>query len=329
MELLLLNDSYEIVKIADVYQSLVWHEKIFDLGEFQFQLNEVVEDAVYLYKNDTNDLGIIRKIEIDNDSVTYSGELCLSMLKDRVITNTTTYIDKSVEYILKDIVSTYIPYVSVATDLDRGDVITYQTEIGRNIADIILDLNEASSVFGKLEYNYLTNVFTFDVVEIIEANAFPLSLNFETINTYKYEYDDSNFKNYAFIKGADANAVLDLSSGGYQKWLYVDASNVKQSYDDDGTPVTLSATEYENALLAKGLEALSTFIVTENIDINTSSVYNIGEITEFKDASKGISSSQLVTERMFGYEANSVKTYLTFGRPKITILKRVRKEFNL
>lgn len=329
MELLLLNDSFEIVKIADVYQSLVWHEKIFDIGSFQFQLNEVVDGAMYLYKNDTSDLGIIRKITIENDTVTYAGELCISMLKDRIITNTTTYIDKSVEYILKDIISTYIPFVSVATDQDRGDVITYQTEIGQTIASIILNLNESSNIFGKLEFDYLTNEFTFDVVEIVTANAFPLSLNWETINSYKYDYDDSNFKNYAFIKGADGNAVLDLSAGGYQKWLYVDASSIKQSYDDDGTPVTLSAAEYEAALQAKGLEALSTFIVSENIDINTLSVYNIGEITEFIDADKGISSSQLVTERLFGYEANSVKTYLTFGRPKITILNRVRKEFNL
>lgn len=327
MELYILDSTYQVLKIVDVFQSLVWHEKIFDYGVFELKINELIPDATYVYKNDAQDLGVIQGYTIEQGSITYRGELSMSLLKNRIITNKTTYND-DVESILKDLVTTYIPFVSVATNLNRGEVITLQTEIGQPISEIIHKLNESSEVFGQLTYDYTTNTLTFDVVEKVEANAFPLSLGYETINAYTYDYDTKEFKNYAYIVGADGVATLDLSSGGTQKRVYVDASSIEKTYDDNGTPITLTDLQYEEALKTKGREALATYQITETIDIDTSKVYNIGEITTFKDEKLGITSVQLITERMFGYEANSVITYLTFGRPKIEILKRIKKEFN-
>ena len=100
-----LDENFNPLGVLENYESMIWHEKYFECGAFEFHAPYSLGDALYIYDNQTDLTGIIESLEKEKMKHKYSGRLLKALLENKVISYTCTYTNKSTEYIVKDLVT--------------------------------------------------------------------------------------------------------------------------------------------------------------------------------------------------------------------------------
>ena len=328
-----LDENFNPLGVLENYESMIWHEKYFECGAFEFHAPYSLGNALYIYDNQTDLTGIIESLEKEKMKHKYSGRLLKALLDNKIISYTCTYTNKSTEYIVKDLVTRFAGQnIEVEPNEDRGLVIDTLQVTGDNLMEYTDELLMGSELGGKIDFDYLTGKLTYKVYEGIDnSNKMPMSTDFENIYGFTYTNNRQDFKNYAYVDGENASqqrvrVEVDRRIGNEEKReIYVDARDIQSQYtDENNKQVTLTDAEYKQALIQRGNEKLDEYQIQETIEIEPKEYFEIGEKRTFRDGN--LVSTQRITERIMAYEANQIKQTVTFGLQILDKSDKIKRE---
>ena len=280
MEIRALNKDFEqIGKTSIKYFDLMWNRKYYEPGTFtvQIQAMDYLVDMKYIYTAERPELGMIQSVEYsdNNEMVVLSGFFYEKKLSDKIVYpvyNGTGTPEK----IAREIVSKYksdIPKLKLGKITGTGTSITKQ-ETGGNLDVVLRELLQTEEKAYRCRYEYVEDAIYIDTYQGVNRTQSQTSNNFVTfssgfrnIKNIKSKDDCSNFKNYAVVAGSGQNderiyQIVDLSGGGYQQQIFIDARNEK--YDRDKQTLE----EYKNGLYQKGIEKLQDYVDIHNVEFD-------------------------------------------------------------
>lgn len=328
-----LNADFQPIGTLENFESLIWDDKYFSCGNFEFHAPYSLGDASCIYDNSENQVGVIESLEKESMKHVYKGRLLKCLLSNKVISSTCTYTKKSTEYIVKDLVRRFAGQnIQVEANLNRGLVIDTLQVTGDNLMDYTDALLEDSELGARIDFDFQTGKLTYVVYEGIDNTAkMPMSKEFENIYSFTYTNDRSNFKNFAYVAGEDSGqnrvvVTVDKRVGDEEKLeIYVDARDVQSEYtDENGEQKTMTVAEYKEALYQRGVEKLAEYQIQETIDIDPKDRFELGEKRTFRDGN--LISIQRITERSMAYEENTIKQNVTFGLQKLSYYDKIKRE---
>lgn len=295
MDIYVLNENLEIVDPVDGCESIIWASRFFEHGDFELYLPCSKENLVryapdrYLMRWDSPTTMIIEKTEIetteeDGEKLIVSGRCLKSLLMRRVVWDQTTFTNKTVEYIIRTLITKNIISPSessrkidnfvLANEVGFNDVVQNAQYTGDNLYDIIVELCKTYG-YGW-DINLIDGKFVFQLFKGVdrsyEQDVNPrviFSDDFENLITSKYSKDTTTYKNVARVagEGEGLNRTIynvGTVSGIKRRELWVDAndltSTTKNENDQD---VTLTTAQYKEVLINRGKEKLSENVSSE------------------------------------------------------------------
>lgn len=328
-----LNSEFKPIGALENFESMIWHEKYFDCGIFEFYAPYSLGDAAYIFDNEENQVGVIESIEKTGLNHIYRGRLLKSLLDNKIISTTMTYTNKSTEYIVKDLVSKFaLQNILIEPNQNRGAVIDTLQVTGDNLMAYTDELLMGSELGAKIEFDYISETLTYKVYEGEDnTSKMPMGFKFDNIYSFTYINDNESFKNFAYVDGENAakqrvRVTVDRRTGDEEKReIYVDARDIQSEYtEEDGTEVKLTDAEYKQALIQRGIEKLDEYLVEETVEIEPKGSFSIGERRLFRDGN--LITDQRITERIVAYEDNTKKETLTFGLQRLDKSDKIKRE---
>ena len=110
MDLLLLDNNFQICGIIDDFASLVWNRKYYECGNYTLQTKldryKDIKNAKYIYCKEFIETGVIEAIKIQESTqiVETSGRFLESILAKRVINNTKSFKNAITEDIVRNLI---------------------------------------------------------------------------------------------------------------------------------------------------------------------------------------------------------------------------------
>ena len=221
-----------------------WNRQYYECGTFSIQIpyNQYIDDMVYIYSKDKDELGVIDNVRysISNGikSVQLSGVFLEKELDDKVVVP-----DFNGSGILEDEVVRFvnqyksdIPLLVDAESQGRGNTVEFvATENG--IATELYKILQNEEYSFRVAYDYESNSKAFSIWQGKDRTQGQTDNNpvlFSTVFKNLLNPDvvlQKNLRNYAIVKGsfdgADVTAIADLSNGEYQKQIVIDGSSVE------------------------------------------------------------------------------------------------------
>ncbi|MEG0873045.1 MAG: siphovirus ReqiPepy6 Gp37-like family protein [Clostridia bacterium] len=339
MEIILLDDNFNVSTIIDDFSSLLWNRKYYAVGNFNLEISssyyEVIKLSKYIYRSDCEETGIIENIKYStkNDDVKLelSGRFLESILGDRVIDNVNNFYDKT-ENICRTlvnnlaIISRKIDKLKLGNNNQLGSTIRLQVT-GENLLEELYLLCKNDELSIKVKYDYLKNYIIFEIwqglnrTDLQTLNSWAtFSENFENIDEDNYYMDSTKYKNFAYVAGQDkgTNRVIvcvdKILNGEKRKEIYIDARDLQQ--EDN-----MTNKQYEEILFQRGLEKLEENKKVETIDfkINPHSNlkyktdFDLGDKVTYKNEKLGYYVNSRIVEISEVYENGDEEISITFG----------------
>lgn len=317
MDIYVLNNNLDIVDVVDDCESIIWTSRFFEHGDFELYLPCSKDNLVryapdrYLMRWDSPTTMIIEKTEVetteeDGEKLIVSGRCLKSLLMRRIVWSQTTFTNKTVEYIIRSLITKNIISPSdssrkidnfiLADEVGFDDVIENAQYTGDSIYDVVVELCKTYG-YGW-DINLIDGKFVFQLFKGVdrsyEQDANPrviFSDDFENLITSKYSKDTTNLKNVARVAGEGEGlnrTIYDVgtASGINRRELWVDANDLTSTtQDEDEQEITLTATEYKEALINRGKEKLSENVSEESFEgtVETLEQYSFPEDFDLGD----------------------------------------------
>ena len=281
MQIYILDTEYEKVSYIDVAESTLWNVKYNDLGEAEIYIPcdidmlSILRKGYYLFRYDDEMLCKIEKVEIETDAengdyIVATATDMSKILAGRIVRWNTAFSGKVVHFVKKLIEDNIINpkddkkqshtarrIPNFVFDMTESEMAEFKETISTtvNAEDLLqliittckafnygfrtsLDIDTKTLKFKLIKGVDRTNPTTDDYVEFSHA--------YGNIISSKYETDDSNYKNVAYVsyKSADKEdeTVYLLSvhneavepSGENRREVYVDGTNTSRdiSYEE-------------------------------------------------------------------------------------------------
>ena len=171
------------------------------------------------------------------------------------------------------------------------------------------------------------------------------SRDFDNVLTQEYTKSSENARNMAYVAGEeredDTRMVVEVgaeNSGLNRSEVYISASDISQSYEDDsGTEITMTDAEYEALLVQRGESDLSEHVEAEEFDsqINPGANliyredFDLGDRVTVVAKEWGVTKDTRITEVQETYQKGAERIQIVFGEPLPTLsdrLKQIKKE---
>ena len=325
MDIYLLNDSFEIIRIIDDFSSLIWHRRYYEPGNFELHcvhtLFPDVAGAWYIYRPDRQEIGVIESYSLSTPTCSAKGRFLECLAEDKIIFPTKKYSGKTQEFIARDLVASFLPNIRLATanDPQIGSAITAQVT-GKNLMEYLYEQLAAVEASFSLNCNLATKAVTFRVWQGADRTASAIfSQEWDNLKSFSYQYAGKDIKNYALVAGAGEgaarkNAEVDNSQGVRRREIFVDARDMQQDENE-------SDSDYTERLRQRGREKLAQYGAVENCeceaDTQSSLTYredfDLGDVCTIKDDTHRIICQQRITECEEVYENGSFSLSLQFG----------------
>lgn len=343
MDIYLLNDSFEIIKVVDDFSSLIWRRKYYEPGNFELHCpHELFADlsgAKYVCRPDREEIGIIENYGINSPTCFAKGRFLEALLADKVIHPTAKFrpsqsFSSKHESIARALISTFMPDIQLSTiNLPEiGDAITTQVT-GDNLMEYIYELLGTVEASCSITCDLINRVLTFNVWHGADCSGSVIfSQEWDNLKSFAYEYSDKDFKNYAIVAGAGEGserkcAVVDQAGDYKRRELFVDARDI-QPEDDE------SDEEYTERLRQRGREKLAEYKPVESceclIDTQSSLKYrtdfDLGDVCTVKDDQHGIICRKRITECEEVYENGSFTLSVVFGEGYLLLPKYLERK---
>ncbi len=351
MEVLVLNTEFEAVSLIDTFESLIWTDRYYEAGDFEIytaattEMLQLLRPDYYLWCKESEHMMIIEGLEIksdfeDGNKLIVTGRSLESILDRRVIWGQTN-IDDTLQNGIKKLLNLNIinpendnrkidNFIFEETDDINILSMFLQTQyFGENLYESIVDICKSNEVGFKITLND-ENQFVFKLYygvdrtyNQIEYPAVIFSNNFDNLINSDYVTTKKDFKTLAFIAGEgegddryDTAISIDGNYTGInRREIYTNATGTSRKSDDR----TLTDAEYAAQLQQKGMEDLSTRIITESFEGEITSDmfkydehYYMGDIVEVANE-YGNESEPRIIEYIYSQSKNELKYYPTFG----------------
>lgn len=348
----LYDTDFKQIAVFDNYISCIWHTSFFDIGDFElklpatsFTLSRLKQNYYLVRDKDITDLRlynvmIIKTITIttsqtERNQITVSGYCLKSIFQRRVISE--QFIASGlVTEIIRRLVTEHVIDADdtrrnitnfTLTDFTNAPVLNEASVqlIGDQLNTAITTLCQANLIGWDIFYNTSIDKFVLDLKQPTDHsynqtanNIVVFSPEFDNLISSTYTSDTSNYKNVAIIGGeGDGNLKRSYTHGtasGLSRYeIYVDANSVSSNNGE------ISDTEYNNMLKDKGVETLSTHLISKALegdaDTTTNFVlgvdFNLGDLVQI-DNGYGVSTSARVTEVIESISAEGTTVIPTF-----------------
>lgn len=363
MNLIILDQNFDTLGVLSVFNTLIWDRRYYASGLFELhtpaEFFALMNSGRYLYRNDRDELGVIREVNFARDAKGARTAYCKGyfseeLLNNRVL-NTQVSLSGTPEVIGRKLVDRY---VINPTDADRkipqvvlgglkgvGTSVTV-TATGAKLGDKLYEVEKTQELSHRLRYDYLTNSLTFEVwkgkdrTDDQTENSWAIfSDSFYNVKNAVYDRDESDCKNFAYVAGEGEGAArviveVDLrsSSDEERRELYVDARDLQSTYqDEDGTEHTYTADQYRALLYQRGLEKLAEYqkieTVNSDVDPNANLTYGVdfdlGDLCTYRYTDVGIETTKRITEIQEVYEGNKQTLSVVFGNDQMTSITKI------
>lgn len=286
MNILLLDQNFDSVDVIDSYESVIWTDRYYEYGEFELYLptsEKYLADAIqdyYIYRNDSEHMMIIEKIEINSDvedgsHLILSGRSLESILTRRIVWSQTILdgnLQNGVKRLISEaIISPDISYRQIPNFIFKESTDPRITNLkvqcqftGDNLYDAVQSICEEAGIGFKITLNQ-SKQFVFELY-VGEDRSYDQTDHPYVI--FSQRYDNIINSNYIESKMEWCNVTLvagegegearrtqitgeTTAAGLYRRELYTDARDI----NSDNEAVT--DTEYVNQLIQRGNEKLA------------------------------------------------------------------------
>lgn len=350
MELLALDANFDSIGYIK-YTNLQWNRKYYECGDFSIQMVASQYDSkmAYIYCEDRPEAGIIQKVEyqqtIKGKIVQMSGFFLERILWDKII-YPTYYAKGTMEDAARDIVRKYkddIPLLEIGAktlaDEPKSNVVWQET--GGEIGDVLYSRLQTQQMSQRCRYSYEDNKIYYEVWKGLDRtqdqdvnNFVVFSAEFRNIQSASVTTDNSNYKNFFVVAGADEVqdddstrivVEVDLSNGGYKKELFLDQKSMSYNKDEQ----TLE--EYKQSLYEKGVETALDYVDTFNIEVTAQNAgfiyledYDLGDVCDVIISDLNLSLTARIIEVDEVVKNNQHSITLVLGDKIVTSMQKVR-----
>ena len=317
MDIYVLNENLEIVDPVDGCESIIWTSRFFEHGDFELYLPCSKESLFrytpdrYLMRWDSPTTMIIEKTEIESDEETgekliITGRCLKSLLMRRIVWDQTTFTNKTVEYIIRSLItknvispsdsSRKIDNFVLADEVGFDDVVENAQYTGDNLYDVIVELCKTYG-YGW-DVNLIGGKFVFQLFKGVDRSyeqdvnpRVTFSDDFENLITTKYSKDTMNLKNVARVAGEGEGLdrtiyTVGVATGINRRETWVDAKDLTSTTkDENDKDVTLTTAQYKEVLINRGKEKLSENVSIESFEgtVETLEQYSFPEDFDLGD----------------------------------------------
>lgn len=325
MEIMALNKDFEPVGQTKIkHFDLAWDRRYYEPGTFSVQImaHDYLPDMSYIYTSERPELGMVQSVEYSDDGemVVLSGFFYEKKLADKIVFPVYNGTGTP-EAISREMVSAYkadIPRLALGNTPGTGEVIIKQ-ETGGNLDEVISALLMTEEKAYRCRYDYINDIVYLDIYQGVDRtqsqsvnNFVTFSKGFRNIKNIKSKDDCSNFKNYALVAGSGQNderiyQIVDLSDGGYQQQIFVDAISEKYNPDDQ----TLE--EYKSSLYQEGVERLQEYVDIHNVEFDALADSGFKYL---QDYDLGDKCDIVIDKIQKSYEARIIEVYEVWNKGK-------------
>mgnify|MGYP003369478194 CR=1 FL=1 len=343
MDIYLLDENFEIIKIIDIFYSLIWRRKYNEPGDFELHCaHDMFRDlasATYVYRSDRSEIGLVENYGLKTPNCYIKGRFIECLLADRIIYPTAKYTNKTPEYIARNLVATYLPqqdfpYIHLATvnSPEIGSNISTQVT-GKNLSEYLYDLLSTVNATYSVTCDLSTKTLYFGVWKGNDRTTSAIFSNeWDNLKTFTYEYSERDYANYALVAGegegaARVTVVIDNSQNGRRREIFIDAKDVQREENE-------SDTDYKAKLTQRGSEKLASYRVVETCeaDIETQTSlrymtdYDLGDLCTIKEDEHGIICIKRITEIEEVYESGAFQLKVQFGDGYLIVTKYIERK---
>ncbi len=365
MNLIILDKDFETLGIVSVFNALIWIRRYYDAGVFELHAPadffELMNTGRYLYRNDRQELGVIREVNFARDdkgarTAYCKGYFAESLLNNRVI-NTSVNMTGTPEAISRALIQKYMispsdsgrkfPQIVLGASAGLGTSVTVEST-GDDLGLKLYEIEKTQELSHRLVYDYLTNSLTFEVwkgkdrTDSQTVNSWAIfSDSYYNIKNAIYDRDEGSCRNYAYVAGEGEGAARTIvevdirsSSEEERRELYVDARDLQSTWQDDsGTEHSYTAAQYKAMLRQRGLEKLAEYekveTVNSDVDPEANLIYmtdfDLGDLCTYRYTEVGIETTKRITEIQEVYEGSKQTLSVTFGNDAATSITKIIK----
>ena len=344
MDLLLLDNNFQICGIIDDFASLVWNRKYYECGNYTLQTKldryKDIKNAKYIYCKEFIETGVIEAIKIQESTqiVETSGRFLESILAKRVINNTKSFKNAITEDIVRNLIKDIaindtnrkIDKLVLGTRQGLGTSRTMQTT-GDVLLDKIYELCKEDELGFRVRYDFDNDEIVAEVwkgldrVDTQTTNTWAIfSRNFENITDSEYNTDSTQYRNYAYVEGevneedgtkTRVSTIVDIRKNGEERLeLYVDARDLQK--DEETTDI-----EYMEMLRERGKEKLAennkveeaSFAIDPYSNLKYKTDFDLGDKVVYKNDELGFNIENRIVGISEAYENGNKTIDVTFG----------------
>ena len=341
MELLLLDKDFNELVTIDIFSSLQWTRKYYDVGSFSLECEvkyfSVIDEAKYIYRTDRKQLGVIQSVTLDrtqeNDNrLSCSGDFVECLLFDRIVLEKNTY-EGTHEFIARQLVEQNL--ISPGDSYRKFDYLEFGivNNLGENTSleleyenlDIYDFLKDAELSY-KIEYDYIRNKLVFSIYQGLDrtdsqdVNDWAIfSDNLETIASVEYNKDITEAYNHIYVIGKDGN---------YQ-WYSGHESN-----DRKETSVKMTNEVDNQKLIDKGSQTYAKYqkiekisgVIVGNDNLEYLKDFDLGDKVVIGMANLNKAIEVRITQIKEVYEQGQYTLDIGFGNDYLTARKLIERE---
>lgn len=309
MNINVLNKNFETIAIVDVYTSLMWCKRYYDVGALDLQIEatndnlQIFQKQFYITRNDDDNIYRIEGIELDTnengENVLIIGAIdCKAILNQRITWSQIFSRNVTAEAFIQNILNECIINPS---DPDRRisnfrtDIPTLTTEtttrqstyddVGEKIAELCRENQLGSRISLDEDNNFVFGLYK-GVDRSMSQSTYPRVIftpTRENLFSTKYIFNSSEYKNVALVggegEGEDRKTrPIGTASGLDRREMFIDAGGVSQPEGGD-------LVDYYHALIAEGKQKLAEKANVESFEGEIDSTayvykrdYNLGDI---------------------------------------------------
>ncbi len=358
MRLLVLDENFEILGDASMFQTLIWTRRYKSLGMYELHVTKdkfpLINSGKYLYRNDADELGIIEEPHYSIDDkgtreIYCKGYFAEKILEDRVL-NRTFRMSGNLEDSFRSMVTEYAIFPAESerkiVNLRLGDLSGLSQTVdcqrtGSSVSEALYDVGNSYDVSHRIRYVFQSDELLFEVWKgkdrrdsQTENSWAVFSDSFCNIRNTAYNRNSTEYKNFAYIAGAGEGTdrvivTVDLRVEGEElRELYVDARDLAQ---DDGEGNVTPMEKYQEQLKQRGREKLAEHRLVETVsggvDPNANLMYrrdfDLGDLCTYVNTEIGVVTEKRITEITETYEGGRQTLDIVFGDDEVSTIKQL------
>ena len=279
------------VRMAEIdnYISFIWTERFYDTGDFEIvvpiteQNIELLKRNNYIQRDCTNDIGIIEKVELNDNQMIVSGRFLTSILGRRIVENQTEFRNKSIYNVIErlildnftnpDDLKREIP-IEIYNDTEALNEVISTQYTGDNILKVLNELAEYYHFgFKIIDSSNRQNLLTFQLYlyeGTDRSGSVIFSNDLDNLKSIKYCENDGDYVNAVLVAGEGEGkdrkkywGNFTDSTGLNRYEVFKDARNISSNNGE----ITHDA--YYGMLKDEAVKSYSEFQTVLNADVFT------------------------------------------------------------